>query len=307
MDLNAEIVYVFTIMNNTSLQEEVSELISAYETGLGIRICVNAFSGDFLQFVPPANHYHNNPFCQYVKNLDETANRRRCTDFDNAAIPQEIKLRDGGTWKICHGEIMEYVTLLRHGDLIIGKIFFGQFRPGLKPAEGRVPVISKYPSLRSQLDREMWNRLPVLDQTRMNAFEVIFRNFAATLSRLLSRPPLPSGGTASRREQIDNYLGRKLGTRLELRELAAFLGLSASRTGVVIKDIYRTTFSELLKQRRIAYACELLENSSLPVVRVAALCGYDDPGYFHRCFHRETGLTPLHYRRQKTAKPVGKS
>ena len=292
-------------MIHKSIKQEVTELIAAYETALNIHICVNAFSGSFLEYVPMANHYHNNPYCICVKSLNDTEVRRQCDCFDNGDIPREIRITGNGVWKICHGELLEYVTALHHGDLIIGKIFFGQFRPERKPADGRAPVISKYPSLRPQLDREMWNRLPVLNRARMNAFEVIFGNVAATLSRLLSRPPIPSGGTASRREQIDNFLGRKLGTRLELRELAAFLGLSVSRTGVVVKELYRTTFAELLKRRRVVYACELLENSSLPVVRIAALCGYDDPGYFHRCFHRETGSTPLLYRRQKAAEPAG--
>lgn len=49
-------------------------------------------------------------------------------------------------------------------------------------------------------------------------------------------------------------------------------------------------------QQALGYACDLLRNSTLSVSKVAALCGFSDPAYFHRRFKGRFASTPLEYR-----------
>lgn len=47
---------------------------------------------------------------------------------------------------------------------------------------------------------------------------------------------------------------------------------------------------------RIANAKHLLDNTSDTIAQIAAAVGYENTPYFHRLFHKQTGMTPLEYR-----------
>ena len=54
---------------------------------------------------------------------------------------------------------------------------------------------------------------------------------------------------------------------------------------------------EAINERRIKEACaQLLLSRTQGVAKIAALCGYNDAGYFRRVFKRATHQTPHHYR-----------
>lgn len=56
------------------------------------------------------------------------------------------------------------------------------------------------------------------------------------------------------------------------------------------------TPSQWVNSRRIEQAARLLETTASPVTEVAADCGFENLGYFHRLFLRQHGTTPLRYR-----------
>lgn len=47
---------------------------------------------------------------------------------------------------------------------------------------------------------------------------------------------------------------------------------------------------------RMANAKHLLDNTSDTIAQIAAAVGYENTPYFHRLFHKQTGMTPLEYR-----------
>jgi AraC-like DNA-binding protein len=57
-----------------------------------------------------------------------------------------------------------------------------------------------------------------------------------------------------------------------------------------------TTFQALLDDMRAQMAKQLLLDTRLPVARIAAAVGYEDPTIFTRAFARWTGLTPSEFR-----------
>jgi AraC family transcriptional activator of mtrCDE len=59
---------------------------------------------------------------------------------------------------------------------------------------------------------------------------------------------------------------------------------------------------DLLTSIRMQIACEMLENSSLPVGAVAERVGYQSESAFGKAFHRKLGLTPASYRRHRNAR-----
>lgn len=57
-----------------------------------------------------------------------------------------------------------------------------------------------------------------------------------------------------------------------------------------------TTFQQLLDETRVEIARQLLNDTSLPVSRIAMALGYGDPTVFTRAFTRWTGCNPSKYR-----------
>ena len=61
------------------------------------------------------------------------------------------------------------------------------------------------------------------------------------------------------------------------------------------------TPGEYLKSVRLSYARCLLKRKNmlhLSINEIALMCGFYDPSYFCRCFHRETGMTPSAFQKQ---------
>lgn len=54
--------------------------------------------------------------------------------------------------------------------------------------------------------------------------------------------------------------------------------------------------TEWVNARRLEHATRLLESSSLPVTEIAAICGFENLSYFHRCFRAHQGTTPRGHR-----------
>jgi len=51
---------------------------------------------------------------------------------------------------------------------------------------------------------------------------------------------------------------------------------------------------------RIANAQSLLESSDYTVSEIASIVGYNNPLYFSRIFKKQTGLSPMDYRKKHT-------
>ena len=57
---------------------------------------------------------------------------------------------------------------------------------------------------------------------------------------------------------------------------------------------------------RMEAACRALEQTGLPLKRIAANCGYREEQNLRRAFHRRFGITPAQYRLRFSAHATGR-
>ncbi len=83
-----------------------------------------------------------------------------------------------------------------------------------------------------------------------------------------------------------------------LAELASILEMSEPYVSKRIKDLYGTTFTELVCERRFSEAEQLLLHSDLPIIEIAGAVGYDNNSFFHRRFRERYGISPSKWRKE---------
>jgi AraC-like DNA-binding protein/mannose-6-phosphate isomerase-like protein (cupin superfamily) len=84
-----------------------------------------------------------------------------------------------------------------------------------------------------------------------------------------------------------------------LYELAGQLNQSHYGLSKTIKKATSRTFKDLLQERRLEKAKELLEGTNLPIATIVEQVGYDNISYFYRIFKGKYGQTPKEFRANK--------
>lgn len=85
---------------------------------------------------------------------------------------------------------------------------------------------------------------------------------------------------------------------ISLGDTAAAVMLSPNYLANLLKKQTGRTFTELLTERRLEVAKELLAGSDALIRDIAHKSGFHDEAYFSRRFRQSTGLTPRQFRQQ---------
>lgn len=85
-------------------------------------------------------------------------------------------------------------------------------------------------------------------------------------------------------------------TDFSTSQLSEAVGLSPSQLYRKLKAVTGDTPSSFIRNVRLSYSLELLKDPDLNISEVAYRCGFNDPNYFSRIFHKLYGQPPTHYR-----------
>jgi len=111
------------------------------------------------------------------------------------------------------------------------------------------------------------------------------------------------------REESHKPAGRVLASRAEAfiathfeqsistSVVADHTGCNADYLSRVFQQTFGTTITEAILRRRMKKARALLRDTDIYLEQVAQQCGIEDVTYFRRIFKRETGMTPIAFRK----------
>jgi len=100
-----------------------------------------------------------------------------------------------------------------------------------------------------------------------------------------------------RRIEYARYLiEQRLAERVRMGEIAAEIGLSASRFAHLFRRVVGTSPLRYLRQLRIERARQLLEETSLPIKVVMQQAGCTDKSHFSKDFRARFGVGAREYR-----------
>ena len=99
-------------------------------------------------------------------------------------------------------------------------------------------------------------------------------------------------------ELLHEFINTHYQKPLNLNMISQSMSYSQSYLNKVFVQKYGCTPIKYLNQVRFQKSCQLLlRNPELTINNVAELTGYEDQGYFSRIFKKNTGLSPLQYRK----------
>jgi YesN/AraC family two-component response regulator len=81
-----------------------------------------------------------------------------------------------------------------------------------------------------------------------------------------------------------------------LFELSESLSQPDYKISKLIKKHTKMTFKELLQEKKLSKAIELIKSTNYSIVEIMELIGYENPTYFYKIFKEKFGMTPREYR-----------
>lgn len=110
--------------------------------------------------------------------------------------------------------------------------------------------------------------------------------------------------TLSVKEKIERTIGHIIRQgNCSAQDLADTLNVERSTMYRHVMQEFQMSPSDLLREKRLEYAAELLVANKLSVQQVADKTGFESPAHFCRAFKRRYGVVPSHYADQ-TVNPV---
>ena len=115
------------------------------------------------------------------------------------------------------------------------------------------------------------------------------------------RAALAEGGAADANalaRRIKDYIDRHFAEEFSLQQMADALHVSPYYLSHVCKEATGYSPLQYVLRRRIGGAQTLLITTDLPVTRIAAQVGYDNPSHFNAQFAKAVGMAPRTFRRE---------
>ena len=98
-----------------------------------------------------------------------------------------------------------------------------------------------------------------------------------------------------------DYINREFSDPdISLVSISRKIAVSPNYLSALVRKETGSTFVELLTRRRMEEAVSLLKYPALKIKDVALKCGYVDQHYFSYSFKKETGMSPIQFKKQLT-------
>ncbi len=92
------------------------------------------------------------------------------------------------------------------------------------------------------------------------------------------------------------YVKSHFSHKIKLSDIASELHVNPSYFSALFSQEMGRSFTDYILELRINKAKDLLKNTNMDIVDVAASSGFENQSYFTKIFRKNTGLTPRHYR-----------
>lgn len=135
-----------------------------------------------------------------------------------------------------------------------------------------------------------------LGRVRLKVLEILYYLLKEDIPELKDSHYLTSGQVAMARH-VNDILTSDLSKHIAIKDIAVKLNVSETSLKNYFKEVYGTCISEYMKNKRMKFAADKLQNTSLSILDIANSVGYTNQGRFAKVFNDFYNMNPLEYRR----------
>jgi YesN/AraC family two-component response regulator len=270
-------------------KEKLEKLLKDFYTLTKIRIVV--FDTEFNEIVCYPNHHST--YCKILRKCERA--KEKCSLCDKEACIKSKATNETIIYR-CYAGLVEAVTPIKHGDIQVGFIMFGQILQTDnydKSWSEIIPIISKFDIDVEALEKAYYKKKN-LTPDKISATASILN----ACSSYLYLSKTISINTDSIENRINSYILNNLSDYLSADILCEKFDISKNRLYEISEYSYGCGIAEHIRKLRIEKSKKLLTESNKKISEIAYECGIPDYNYFTKVFKNITGITPREYRNQ---------
>ncbi len=233
------------------------------------------------------------PICQYIRQNPEAA--KACYLSDLRASKHASDLRRPYVYQ-CHAGLTEVVTPVYMGNLLIAYLWFGHILSYDSQILGWMNVrrcCKKYEYDEAELKELVMSQTLTPEKKIMAASHIL-----QAVASYLCMDRMITLHQQDFSLKIDEYINQHFTEELSVKTLCSEFHIGKTALYELSKQSYGRGIAEQIRYLRIEHAKKLLtEQKDLSISEIAANCGFKDYNYFITVFKKETGTSPLKYRK----------
>ena len=282
------IVWYNGSMNCIFDREKLGGVLSDFYSSTGIAIALYDARQEVVALSPVYSEC-----CSYIRASGRCAGNCDRSNTEHMREVEEARVIKRYT---CHAGMMETILPIIYEDILIAYLQIGQFRDAeaVYSAPDRLIATAEKYGLDRDVLLTLYEKLPTVSEDKLtavcNILDIIIKSFW--------RDGLITYKRSMLSVRMEKYIEENLGEEIYIEELCDRFLLSKNALYQLFRNEFGTTVNGFITAKRIRAAQRYLtEEKALNVTQISSLCGFPDYNYFIRVFKKETGVTPLGFRK----------
>ena len=229
-----------------------------------------------------------NPLCKLIQDCETGCSR---CDISDSMLYAKCRENRKYALHTCHAGLIDLSVPLIYEGSLIGYIILGQIRAGYDFSA----VYQKIADLDMEysMAEKAYYALPVFDENKIESIV----NTAIMLTKYILFENMIQFRHEENLDRVLRFIEENLSQELSVKQICAHTHLSKNVLYHLFRSYLGCTLGEYILSQRINAAKEYLKTNEYSIDQVATRAGFSSGSYFCKQFKKQTGMTPLHYRK----------
>ena len=263
--------------------EKLQKMVNDFHAVTGISVSVLDANKRYLAGCTKKS----NPFCELIQSTVE--GRSRCLASDRCLLCRAESEKQAVTLA-CHAGLADTVVPIYRREKLLGYIMFGQIG---KDSFGNIVEHVEDLGIEVSSLQKAYEGIETFDEDKLQSAV----SLVIILTRYVMLENIIDTDYDDEPRAIIDYIDENLDADLTVGALCRRFLLSKNALYDLFRECFGCSVSKYVLSRRLDAARAMLKGGALSVKEIGERCGIGNYPYFCRLFKKETGTTPLQYRK----------